>query len=214
MRAEVSQHRAVDVDFGLERRAEARPPALRLAVGVDEDVGLHRREAFFAYLATDSLHTVEIGDRRLEPVGMVDAPGRAVRPVHPDTVAHLAAEQVVAGHAERLGLDVKQRVLDRADRQRHHAAGGGPRRGKQLRVDPLMLVSVLADHARRKPLDRSRHAGRAKTFVVLAPADDTVLGHDLDEVVVAPAGVAGERFDASDLGGLFHVSCPGACCCG
>src|SRR5438552_14142253 len=54
MHAEVSQHLAFDIDLWLERRAEARPPALRLAVGVDEDVGLHRRKAFFAYLAPDS----------------------------------------------------------------------------------------------------------------------------------------------------------------
>src|SRR6185436_10717518 len=182
--------------------------ALRLAVGVDEDVGLHRRKAFFAHLVADRFDAVEIGDRRLEPVGMIDAPGRAVRPVDSDAVADLAAEQVVAGHAERLGLDVEQRVLDGAERQRYHAAGGRPRRGKQLRVDPLMLKRVLADHTRRKPLDRSRHTGRAKALVILAPADDAILGHDLDEVVVPPAGVAGERFDASYGGGFFHDFLP------
>ena len=191
---------AIDVDLGLERRAEAGPPALRLAVGVDEDVGLHRGEALFAHLAADRLDAVEIGDRRLEPVGMIDAPGRAMRPVDPDAVADLAAEQFVAGHAERLGLDVEQRVLDGAERQRHHAAGGRARRGKQFGVNPLVLERVLADHPRREPFDRGRDAGRAKTFVVFAPADDAVFGHDLDEVIVAPAGVAGERFDASDVG--------------
>ena len=136
-----------------------------------------------------------------------------MRPVDPDAVAHLAAEQFVAGHAERLGLDVEQRVLDGAERQRHHAAGGRPRCGKQFGVDPLMLKGVLADHARRQPLDRRGNAGRAKALVVLAPADDAVLGHDLDEVVIPPAGVAGERFDASDLGGFFHGFLPRGCCC-
>jgi len=72
-----------------------------------------------------------------------------------------------------------------------------------------VLKRVLADHARSQPLDRRGHARRAKALVVLAPADDAVLGHDLDEVVVAPAGVAGERFDASYGGGLFHVPAPG-----
>ena len=166
MHAEVSQHLAVDIDLRLERRAEARPPALRLAVGVDEDVGLHRRKAFFAHLAPDSFHAVEIGNRRLEPVGVVDAPGRAVRPVDPDAVADLAAEQLVAGHAQRLGLDVEQRVLDRAKRQRHYAARGRPRRGKQFRIDPLMLERVPADHAHAKPLDRRCHARRAKPLTV------------------------------------------------
>ena len=50
--------------------------------------------------------------------GMVDAPGRAMRPVDPDAVADLAAEQFVAGHAQHLGLGVEQRVFDRAQRLR------------------------------------------------------------------------------------------------
>jgi hypothetical protein len=71
-----------------------------------------------------------------------------------------------------------------------------------------MLVSVLADHARAEPLDGGRHAGRAKALVILAPADDAVLARDLDEMVVPPSGVAGERFDASYGGGLFHDFLP------
>ena len=58
----------------------------------------------------------------------------------------------------------------------------------------------LADQAVRELGDRRTDAGCAKTFVVFAPADDAVFGHDLDEVIVAPAGVAGERFDASYTG--------------
>jgi hypothetical protein len=72
-----------------------------------------------------------------------------MRPVYADAVADLAAEQFVAGHAERLGLDVEQRVLDRAKRQRHHAAGGGARCGEKLGIDALVMEGVLADHARR-----------------------------------------------------------------
>src|SRR4029079_7541754 len=53
MHAEIAQPRAVDVDLGLERRAEAGPPALRLAVGIDEDIGLHRGEALLTHLAAD-----------------------------------------------------------------------------------------------------------------------------------------------------------------
>src|SRR5262249_13787879 len=105
--AEIAQHRAVDIDLGLERRAEAGPPAHRLAVGVEEDVGLERGEFLLAHLVADGLDAVEAGDRRLVPVGMIDAPGRAMRPVDPDAVADLAAEQLVAGYAQRLGLDVE-----------------------------------------------------------------------------------------------------------
>ena len=119
-----------------------------------------------------------------------------MRPVDPDAVADLAAEQFVAGHAEQLALGVEQGVLDGAERQRHHAAGGGARRRGQLRKDPLMRHDVLPDHAAGQPLDRRADAGCAKPLVIFAPADHAVLGRDLDEMVVPPAGVAGEDFDA------------------
>ncbi len=88
-----------------------------------------------------------------------------MRPVHPDAVADLAAEQFVAGHAEQLGLGVEQRVLDGAERQRHHAAGGGPCRCGKLGKNPLMGKHVLPDHAAGQPLDRGADAGRAKALV-------------------------------------------------
>jgi hypothetical protein len=59
-----------------------------------------------------------------------------------------------------------------------------------------MLENVLADHARGQALNRGADAGRAKTLVELAPAHDAVLRRHLDEVVVSPAGVAGEDLDA------------------
>ena len=59
-----------------------------------------------------------------------------------------------------------------------------------------MREDVLPDHAAGQPLDRRADAGRAKALVIFAPADHAVLGRDLDEMVVPPAGVAGEDFDA------------------
>ena len=159
---------------------------------------------FSAHFAADRLDAVEIGDRRLVPVGMVDAPGGAMRPVDANAIADLAAEQFVAGHPEQFCLGVEQRVFDRAERLRNDAAGGGAGRRKKLRIDAFVLEGVLSDHARRETLDRSADAGRAKAFVEFAPADDAVLGGDLDEVVVSPAGVAGEQFDASYLRYLRH----------
>src|SRR5262249_50659719 len=103
----------VDVELGIERPPEARAPALRPAVLVNEDVGLERAETLLAHLAADRLDAVEVGDRWLVPVGMVDAPRGAGRPVEPDAVALLAAEQLVARHAKPLGLGVEQRILDR-----------------------------------------------------------------------------------------------------
>src|SRR5215472_15294311 len=89
--AQIPQHLLVDVELGIERPPEARAPALRPAVLVHEDVGLERAKTLLAHLAADRLDAVEVSDRWL-PVGMVDAPRGAVRPVEPDAVALLAAE--------------------------------------------------------------------------------------------------------------------------
>ena len=99
-----------------------------------------------------------------------------MRPVDPDAVADLAAEQFVAGHAQELALGVEQRVFDGAERQRHHAAGGGPRRRGQFGKDPLMRDHVLPDDAAGQPLDRGADARRAEPLVIFAPADHAVLG--------------------------------------
>src|SRR5262249_16260512 len=115
------------VELGIERPPEARAPALRPAVLVNEDVGLERAETLLAHLTADRFDAIEVGDRWLVPVGMVDAPRGAVRPVEPDAVALLAAEQLVARHAEPLGLGVEQRVLDR--RPAHRETRGTLRGG-------------------------------------------------------------------------------------
>ena len=181
MHAQITQHLAVDVDLGFERHAETGPPAPRLALVIGEDVGLQRGEFLLADLAPDRLDAVEIGDRRLVPVGMVDAPGRAMRPVDPDAVADLAAEQFVAGHAEQLALGIEQGVFDRAERLRDDAAGS---RGGSPRTAPHKFARAeefLPDYARGQTLDRRADAWRAKTFVEFAPANDAVFRGDLDE---------------------------------
>ena len=127
-----------------------------------------------------------------------------MRPVDPDPVAHLAAEQHVARHAERLGLGVEQRVLDRAE---------------TLGDDPARCRPGQRDKARRRcardrtgwpttrgcqPLDDRGDAGRAETLVELAPADDAVIGRELQEVVIAPAGIGAQHFKPGD----FHSPLP------
>src|ERR1700694_4251135 len=204
MRAQVVQYLAVDVDFRREGHAETGPPARRLTFIVSEYVGLQRGKFLFPDFASDCLDAVEIGDRRLVPVGMVDAPGGAMRPVDANAIADFATEQFVAGHAEQFCFRVEQRVFDRAERLGYDAAGRGAGRCEKLGVDPLVLTGILPDHARRETLDRSSHAGRPKTFVEFAPADDAFLSGDLDEVVVSPTGVASEQFDDSYLRYLRH----------
>ena len=137
---------------------------------------LQRGELLLAHLAADRLDAVEVGDGGLEVARVIDAPGGAVRPVDPDAVAHLAAEQLVARHAERLGLGVEQRVLDGADGLGDDAAGAGPGGAVELGVDALVLAGRLPDHARRQALDHRADAGRAEALVELAPADDAVVG--------------------------------------
>lgn len=119
-----------------------------------------------------------------------------MRPVDPDTVADLAAEQLVAGDAERLRLGIEQRILDRTEGLRHHAAGGGTRRSEQFGKDALVLEDVLPDDTGREALDGGANAGRAETLVEFAPADDAVLGRQLDEMIVSPAGIAGKDLEA------------------
>src|ERR1700682_348601 len=72
MHPQIAQDLAVDIDLGLERRAKSRPPALRLAGIVGEDVGLQRGKFLLANLASDRLDTIEIVDRRLVQAGLVD----------------------------------------------------------------------------------------------------------------------------------------------
>src|SRR5258707_11548507 len=204
MYAQVAQHLAVDIDFRRKGRAETGPPASRPAGIVSENIGLQRGELLFPDFASDRLHAVEIGDRRLVPVGMVDAPGRAMRPVDPDAIANLAAQQFVAGHTKPFCFRIEQRVFDRAKRLRNDTAGRGPRRREELRINPFVLKRVLSNHPRRETLDRSTYTRRAKTFVELAPANDAVFGGELDEVVVSPTGVAGEQFDASYFRCVAH----------
>jgi hypothetical protein len=67
-----------------------------------------------------------------------------------------------------------------------------------------VLADRLADDPGNEALDHRPDAGRAEALVELAPADHALVGRQLDEVVVAPAGIAGERLDGPD----FHVRPP------
>ena len=58
-----------------------------------------------------------------------------------------------------------------------------------------MLKRILSDNPGRQALDRGADAGGAESFVVLAPADRPVVGRGLDEMVIPPACIAGEKFD-------------------
>jgi hypothetical protein len=171
---------------------------------MQKDIGLHAGEAALLDLGPDLPNAVEIGDRRLEEMRMIDPPRRAMRPVDPHPVAHLAAEQRIARHAERLGLGVAQRVLDRAERLGDDAAGGWARRRVELEEDALVIHRILADDFRRQAVDNGGDARRAKALVELAPAGDPVVGRELQEIIVAPARIGAQHLKARDL----HRSLP------
>ena len=219
MHAQVAQHGAVDVQLGMERRAEARPPAARLAVLVDEDVGLERAEALLAHLAADRLDAVEIGDGRLVVGRMIDAPGRAVRPVH------RGCGRGSCRRAARSRARPAPWPWRRAARSRWRPWPGPPRRRR-----PAASRSRARHRCARagRPSARPRgcasrsitaaDAGRAEALVELAPADDAGIGRQLDEMVVAPARIADQRLDGRHLHRHFSQrrrACPAYCrkCC-
>ena len=103
---------------------------------------------------------------------MIYPPSGAMRPIDPDTVSHLAAEQRVARNPERLGLGVEQRILDGAEPFGHNATRGRPGEAIQLGIDPLVVEHRLSDDPPGEPLDDGADPGRAETLVKLAPADE------------------------------------------
>jgi hypothetical protein len=101
-------------------RAAVRRPAL-----IEKAVGLERGEALVAHFGAERPDAVEAGDRRLVEGRMVDAPSRAMRPIDPNAIAHLAAEQDIARHAQRFGLRVEQSIFDRTEPLADHTPAAG-----------------------------------------------------------------------------------------
>ena len=121
-----------------------------------------------------------------------------MRPVERDRVARRAAEELVDGHAERLRLDVEERVLDAGDRLRDHGPGALPRMPVEIPVHPLPRP---ADRVRRRrardPPRFPRDRGRPVRVRDLGPAHEPVVGRRLEEDPGSPAGVAEERLRGS-----------------
>ena len=126
--------------------------------------------------------------------------GAAVRPVDVDVVARRPAEELVDGNAERLRLEVEQRVLDPADRLLDHRARALARRAEEIPDDPLDGAWVAPDDVRGEILDDAGEpARRAVRIGDLGPADGAVVSGGLEEDPGTPARVAVERLDLRDL---------------
>jgi hypothetical protein len=125
-----------------------------------------------------------------------------MRPVERQAIAYRPAEQCVDRNAQRLGLDVEQGVLDRRHRLLVHTArrlaGDGVLRGH----DAFDRPRVLADQALRHAPDHGGEARAAVAFVIFRPADQAVIGGDLEERKVTPAGVTVQILDLDDLHGV------------
>ena len=130
---------------------------------------------------------------------MIDPPGRAMRPIDPYTIAHLAAEQDIARHVERLRLRVEQGILDRTEPLTDNASGGRPGETVELGKDPFVVEDVLPDDPRSEPFDDGTDPRGSETLVELAPGDDAVVGGQLEEMIIPPAGVTAEDFETGHL---------------
>ena len=118
-----------------------------------------------------------------------------MRPIHPDRIAHPAAEQVVTGYPQGLGLGVQEGVLDGADAHGHDAGHRLPGPGMQACVNAFDIVDPFTDHHAGKPFDDGGYADGPLVLVVFAPTHHAVFRGDLDEVVVPPTGIAMAGFD-------------------
>ena len=128
--------------------------------------------------------------------------------VAPDLVAHLAAQQLVDGHAQRLALDVVEGHLD---------TGRGAVLDRTAACEVVVVhrlpelfdaEGVLADDQLAKLLDHRNDSHRATGRV--APADNALVSLNLDkdkvpgrEVEHRVNGDAGRGRDGADLGD-FH----------
>src|SRR6516225_2764853 len=123
-----------------------------------------------------------------------------MRPIELQPVAYGTAEHFVDRRAQRLGLDVDQSVLDRADCLLIDTARRLPGGCVEKRGDPLDRPRVLPN---QKPVgelvDDAGQPLRAIALHVFRPADDPVVGGNLEKRVDPPAGIAVQVFDFCDL---------------
>lgn len=102
-----------------------------------------------------------------------------------DAVALLAAEQLINRHPQRLALDVVKGDVDRRDGRLQDAPAFEVLAAIDLLPDPADLHRVTADQELAIVLDRAGHGLLATAQAALAPAEDALIGLDLDEHLVA-----------------------------
>ena len=178
----------------------ARPIEIgRVAIEHDE-VAFQRVVAGVAHPRAQARDVVERADR-IDTKGLVvgDVIAAAMRPVEPDRVAQRAAQHLMHRDAQRLRLDVDQRVLQRPDGARRGADRHAPAAPPQLLDGGLHLARVLADqmpaHMLDQRCDRPAHIALAE----IGPAGEALVRAHLHEVEVPPARAGDQDLDPRDL---------------
>jgi hypothetical protein len=67
-----------------------------------------------------------------------------------------------------------------------------------------VVEGILSDDPAGQPLDDGADPGGPEAFIELAPADDAVVGAELEEMIIPPAGVAAEDVETCH----FHRRSP------
>ena len=120
--------------------------------------------------------------------------------VHADLVTAAAAQQLIHRRAELLALDIPKRLLDTADAGGQDGAAAIESRAVHGLPEVFNAHGVRADEHRAQFVDR--HLDRASTAFQhgFAPADDALVGRDLQE---HPSGLDMEGFQVCDLHKAF-----------
>ena len=180
------------------------PYSIGLAAVEADQVGLEPLEALAPDLFAECHDVVERAHRidaapLLDMIGIAGAIGAAMRPVELQSVAYRAAQHFIDRHAQRLGLDVDERVLDRRNRHLVDAASRLPAGRVEIGAVALDRPRVLADEPLRHFADDLGQPLRAVAFHVFGPTDDAVVGGDLQKRIDPPAGIAMQVFDFGNL---------------
>ena len=96
-------------------------------------------------------------------------------------VPHLAAQQIIDRHAQRLALDVPQGDVDGRDGGREDALGREEAAPEEHLPDVFGSHRVLADEQRLEMLDGADHRKLATGQPRLADARDALVGVDDDK---------------------------------
>ncbi len=125
----------------------------------------------------------------------------AVGPVERNALAHRSAEQPVDRQSRRLAGDVQAAMLDGGDGLVHEAAGGHAGLGPEVGADPRPCLRIPADHPLGQLADDAAEAGVPARLVELRPADQALVGGQLQERDRPPAAIRVQVLKAGDAHG-------------